>query len=90
MTLQDRPTDGNIPLAAFVPGPGQPGTESIPDDAPPFHCGVVAIVGRPNVGKSTLLNNLVRLKLSAVRPKPRTTRQQILRILHGPDYQAVF
>jgi GTP-binding protein Era len=53
-------------------------------------CGFVAIIGRPNVGKSTLLNTLVGEKLSIVTDKPHTTRQRVLGVLNrGPD-QAVF
>ena len=55
-----------------------------------FKSGFVTIIGRPNVGKSTLLNALLKEKVSIVSPKPQTTRNNITGILNGEDYQVVF
>ena len=55
-----------------------------------FKSGFVTIVGRPNVGKSTLLNHIMGEKLSIVSKKPQTTRNNIQTILTGKDHQLVF
>lgn len=55
-----------------------------------YKSGFVSIIGRPNVGKSTLMNLLLGEKLSIVSPRPQTTRNNIQTILTGEDYQIVF
>lgn len=55
-----------------------------------FKSGFVAIVGKPNVGKSTLLNKILKQKISIVSPKPQTTRNKITGIYNDKDCQIVF
>jgi len=55
-----------------------------------FKSGYVAIVGKPNVGKSTLINDFLGCKLSIVTPKPQTTRKKIMGVLTKEEYQIVF
>lgn len=52
--------------------------------------GYVAVIGRANAGKSTLINVMVGEKVSIVSPKPQTTRDRILGVMNGENYQVVF
>jgi len=59
----------------------------VPKTKKPFRAGFVALVGRPNVGKSTLLNKLLGEHIAIVSPRPQTTRTRILGVVNGEDHQ---
>jgi GTP-binding protein Era len=60
---------------------------NIPDD---YRCGLVAVIGRPNVGKSTFINAVMGRKVSIVTAKPQTTRHRILAVLTQAQQQIIF
>ncbi len=64
-----------------------PTTEQLPED---HRSGFIAVIGRPNVGKSTLLNRVLGQKIAITSPKPQTTREQLLGVLTEPTYQMIF
>lgn len=57
---------------------------------PEFRSGIVSLLGRPNVGKSTLVNSIVRSRVAITSPRPQTTRGRIFAIRTTPEHQIVF
>src|SRR5918997_3585835 len=77
-----------LPARCAAPARLRPGDPVI--DVSSFRSGFVAVLGRPNVGKSTLVNRLVGAKVSITSPRPQTTRGPIRGVRNGEGYQAVF
>ena len=83
--------DAARPAADEPPDPaGQAGARTAPPEAEIVRSGFVALVGKPNVGKSTLLNAYLGTKVSIVSPKPQTTRIRVRGIMNRDDAQVVF
>jgi GTPase len=86
-----RPGDGKKKgVTMQLPSPGAHHPTSIDKNEEPFRSGFVVLIGRPNSGKSTLLNTVLGQELSPVTPLPQTTRRRFTGVYSGPGIQVVF